>query len=120
MLGLEIKDPSGELNKFGEPKSAPQLTLAIQRAALERGLMVEKGGRDGSVIRFLPPVIISFEQLDFALRVLEEAILAAGGGKKILSKLTKSGKTLYSYGPHGQPRVLTSDEPYDRCDESRV
>ncbi|WP_246745480.1 aminotransferase class III-fold pyridoxal phosphate-dependent enzyme, partial [Vibrio cholerae] len=46
MLGLEIKDPSGELNKFGEPKSAPQLTLAIQRAALERGLMVEKGGRD--------------------------------------------------------------------------
>lgn len=82
MLGLEINDPSGELNKFGEPKSAPQLTLAIQRAALERGLMVEKGGRDGSVIRFLPPVIISFEQLDFALSVLEEAILAVGGGKK--------------------------------------
>ncbi len=44
--------------------------------------MVEKGGRDGSVIRFLPPVNISFEQLDFALRVLEEAILAAGGGKR--------------------------------------
>ncbi len=82
MLGLEIKDPSGELNKFGEPKSAPQLTLGIQRAALERGLMVEKGGRDGSVIRFLPPLIISFEQIDFALRTLEEAILAAGGGHK--------------------------------------
>ncbi|MGG5573084.1 pyridoxal phosphate-dependent class III aminotransferase [Vibrio diazotrophicus] len=82
MLGLEIQDPSGELNKFGEPKSAPQLTLAIQRAALERGLMVEKGGRDGSVIRFLPPLIISFEQIDFALRTLEEAILAAGGGHK--------------------------------------
>jgi len=32
MLGLEIQDPSGELNKFGEPKSAPQLTLAIQRS----------------------------------------------------------------------------------------
>ncbi|MCA2429560.1 pyridoxal-dependent decarboxylase, partial [Vibrio chemaguriensis] len=56
-----------------------QLTLAIQRAALERGLMVEKGGREGSVIRFLPPLIISFEQIDFALRVLEEAVIAAGG-----------------------------------------
>ncbi|MCG3733270.1 pyridoxal phosphate-dependent class III aminotransferase [Vibrio cincinnatiensis] len=82
MLGLEIQDPSGELNKFGEPKAAPELTLAIQRAALERGLMVEKGGREGSVIRFLPPMIISFEQIDFALRTLEAAILAAGGGKK--------------------------------------
>ena len=82
MLGLEITAPSGELNKFGEPKAAPQLTLDIQRAALERGLMVEKGGREGSVIRFLPPLIISFEQIDFALRTLEEAILVAGGGSK--------------------------------------
>ncbi len=79
MLGVEIKSPNGKLNKFGEPASDGQLTLAIQRAALERGLMVEKGGRDGSVIRFLPPLIISFEQIDFALRVLEDAIIAAGG-----------------------------------------
>ncbi|NIY90061.1 pyridoxal phosphate-dependent class III aminotransferase, partial [Vibrio campbellii] len=79
MLGVEIKNPNGELNKFGEPLSDGQLTLDIQRAALERGLMVEKGGRDGSVIRFLPPLIISFEQIDFALRVMEDAIIAAGG-----------------------------------------
>ncbi|MEF1255004.1 pyridoxal phosphate-dependent class III aminotransferase [Vibrio sp. M260112] len=79
MLGVEIRKPGSELNKFGEPVSDGQLTLKIQRAALERGLMVEKGGRDGSVIRFLPPLIISFEQIDFALRVIEEAILVAGG-----------------------------------------
>ncbi|USD40048.1 pyridoxal phosphate-dependent class III aminotransferase [Vibrio sp. SCSIO 43135] len=78
MLGVEIKKPSGELNKFGEPASDGELTLRIQRAALERGLMVEKGGRDGSVIRFLPPIIISFEQIDFALRTLEEAMLVSG------------------------------------------
>ncbi|WP_394144076.1 pyridoxal phosphate-dependent class III aminotransferase [Vibrio atypicus] len=79
MLGVEIRKPGSEVNRFGEPVSDGELTLKIQRAALERGLMVEKGGRDGSVIRFLPPLIISFEQIDFALRVLEEAILAAGG-----------------------------------------
>ncbi|ROV58062.1 aminotransferase class III-fold pyridoxal phosphate-dependent enzyme [Vibrio ponticus] len=79
MLGIEICKPGAELNKFGEPASDGELTLRIQRAALERGLIVEKGGRDGSVIRFLPPLIISYEQLDFALRVLEEAILVAGG-----------------------------------------
>ncbi|MGC9493066.1 pyridoxal phosphate-dependent class III aminotransferase [Vibrio genomosp. F10] len=82
MLGMEIQKADGSTNKFGEPVADGELTLAIQRAALERGLMVEKGGRDGSVIRFLPPMIISFEQIDFALRVMEEAILAAGGGKR--------------------------------------
>ncbi|KOO03524.1 pyridoxal phosphate-dependent class III aminotransferase [Vibrio nereis] len=81
MLGVEIRKPGNELNKFGEPVADGELTLKIQRAALERGLMVEKGGREGSVIRFLPPLIISFEQIDFALRVMEEAILVAGGNK---------------------------------------
>lgn len=78
MLGVEIKKTNGEKNKFGEPASDGAMTLRIQRAALERGLMVEKGGRDGSVIRFLPPLIISFEQIDFALRTLEAAMIAAG------------------------------------------
>ncbi|MZI94794.1 aminotransferase class III-fold pyridoxal phosphate-dependent enzyme [Vibrio sp. CAIM 722] len=82
MLGVEIKDPSGALNKFGEPQADSKLTLAIQHAALERGLIVEKGGREGAVIRFLSPIIISFEQLDFALRVFEQAIIAAGGGQR--------------------------------------
>jgi diaminobutyrate-2-oxoglutarate transaminase len=79
MLGIEIVKPSGETNKFGERVADSELTLAIQRAALQRGLIVEKGGRDGAVIRFLPPLIISFEQIDFALRILEQAILASGG-----------------------------------------
>ncbi len=82
MLGVEICKPDGSRNKYGEPIADGELTLAIQRAALERGLIVEKGGRDGAVIRFLPPIIISFEQIDFALRVLEEAINVAGGAVK--------------------------------------
>ncbi|GAM63416.1 diaminobutyrate-2-oxoglutarate aminotransferase [Vibrio ishigakensis] len=79
MLGVEIVKPSGERNKFGERVADGALTLGIQRAALERGLMVEKGGRDGSVIRFLPPIIITLEQIDFALKTMKEAIIAAGG-----------------------------------------
>lgn len=80
MLGAEVVNPNGEFNKFGERIPSSELTLKIQRAALERGLMIEKGGRDGSVLRFLPPIIISFEQIDFALKTLKDAIIAAGGG----------------------------------------
>lgn len=82
MLGVEIVKPGGKKNKFGEPEADPELTLDIQRAALERGLIVEKGGRQGSVIRFLPPLIISYEQIDFALDAISKAILATAGPAK--------------------------------------
>ncbi|CAH0526353.1 pyridoxal phosphate-dependent class III aminotransferase [Vibrio hippocampi] len=103
MLGVEIAKPNGELNKFGEPASDGELTLKIQRAALERGLMVEKGGRDGSVIRFLPPLIISFEQIDFALRTLEQAISVAGGGEVSQQAHSQQGwkKHFIHTGEHG-------------------
>ncbi|MGR2767688.1 pyridoxal phosphate-dependent class III aminotransferase [Photobacterium ganghwense] len=82
MLGVEICKPDGSKNKFGEPEADSALTIAIQRAALERGLIIEKGGRQGSVLRFLPPLIISYEQLDFALETLRQAILATAGPAK--------------------------------------
>ncbi len=42
----------GELNKFGEPKSDGELYPSDSAGGIRRGLMVEKGGRDSSVIRF--------------------------------------------------------------------
>ncbi len=77
-------------------------------AALERGLMVEKGGRDGSVIRFLPPMIISFEQIDFALRVMEEAIIAAGGG--LQQDPASREQTNQEWNKHFNDRLGGSDE----------
>ncbi|QUJ68589.1 pyridoxal phosphate-dependent class III aminotransferase [Photobacterium sp. GJ3] len=87
MLGIEIVK-GGKKNKFGEPEADPQLTMQIQRAALERGLMIEKGGRQGSVLRFLPPLIISFEQIDFALDALSKAMIATAGPAKVVEKST--------------------------------
>ncbi|MGR5061480.1 diaminobutyrate--2-oxoglutarate transaminase family protein [Photobacterium sp. DNB22_13_2] len=83
MLGMEICKTDGSKNKFGEPEADPELTIAIQRAALERGLIIEKGGRQGSVLRFLPPLIISYEQLDFAIDTMSKAIMATAGPAKI-------------------------------------
>ena len=79
MLGVEIVKPNNQKNKFGEPEADPEMTANIQRAALERGLIIEKGGRQGAVLRFLPPLIISYEQIDFALDALSKAILATAG-----------------------------------------
>ncbi|MGF1760283.1 pyridoxal phosphate-dependent class III aminotransferase [Photobacterium sagamiensis] len=84
MLGAEIVKPNGQKNKFGEPEADPEMTAKIQRAALERGLIIEKGGRQGSVLRFLPPLIITREQIDFALDALSKAIIATAGPAKVV------------------------------------
>jgi diaminobutyrate-2-oxoglutarate transaminase len=69
MLGVEIIDPATGLQD-GER------ALAIQRRALERGLIVELGGRDDCVVRFLPPLNVTRETLDQALDILGEAVEA--------------------------------------------
>ena len=58
MLGVAISSNS----ELRETKS--ELALRIQRECLNRGLIVELGGRDGAVVRFLPPLIISEREVD--------------------------------------------------------
>jgi diaminobutyrate-2-oxoglutarate transaminase len=72
MLGMEIVDPA-----TGDPDS--ELALAIQRTALENGLILELGGRGDSVVRVLPPLNVSRATLDQALDVLEAAFAAVAG-----------------------------------------
>jgi diaminobutyrate-2-oxoglutarate transaminase len=68
LLGVEIADPRGG--------PADGLARAIQRAALERGLIVELGGRNGAVVRFLPPLNVTRRTLDQALEILRDSIRA--------------------------------------------
>jgi diaminobutyrate-2-oxoglutarate transaminase len=67
MLGLELVDPES-----GAPNSSA--AYAVQRAAIERGLIVELGGRGDAVVRFLPPLNVSRQTMDQALEILETAI----------------------------------------------
>ena len=66
MLGLELVDPDG-----GSPG---KLARAVQRSALNRGLIVELGGRHDAVVRILPPLNVSRRTLDQALEILAAAI----------------------------------------------
>jgi diaminobutyrate-2-oxoglutarate transaminase len=67
MLGMEIIDPGS-----GAPD--PALAQRLQRGVLERGLIVELGGRDDCVVRLLPPLNITRETLDQALDIIEETL----------------------------------------------
>jgi diaminobutyrate-2-oxoglutarate transaminase len=76
MLGVEIVDPHAEPDALGARPPAPALARAIRQGCLERGLIVELGGRQGAVVRLLPPLVITDEQVEAVLQRLADAVAA--------------------------------------------
>ncbi|MDI6894924.1 MAG: 4-aminobutyrate--2-oxoglutarate transaminase [Bacillota bacterium] len=69
-----------ELVKDRETKEpATAETAAIIQYAYEHGLILLKAGRYGNVLRFLPPLVITDEQLEEGLSVLREAVARVTG-----------------------------------------
>jgi 4-aminobutyrate aminotransferase-like enzyme len=64
MQGVEVVDATGQPDaaRAGE----------IVEATLARGLIVLSGGVEQNVLSFTPPFVITPEEIDFALRVLQE------------------------------------------------
>ncbi|MCF5632520.1 aminotransferase class III-fold pyridoxal phosphate-dependent enzyme, partial [Pseudomonas syringae] len=77
MLGVELVDPSGAQDAQGHPPVFARLGPLIQRECLKRGLILELGGRHGSVVRFLPPLVITAEQIDEVAAIFGRALNAA-------------------------------------------
>ncbi|WP_404962811.1 diaminobutyrate--2-oxoglutarate transaminase family protein [Streptomyces sp. 147326] len=70
MIGVELVDPESGA-------AAPALAAAVRQECLDRGLIVELGGRHGAVVRLLPPLTLTDEQAAAVLDRLADAIPAA-------------------------------------------
>ncbi|WP_301551512.1 aspartate aminotransferase family protein [Guptibacillus hwajinpoensis] len=79
MLGVEMVDPMKPATKTGGLPANPALASLVQRECFERGLILEVGGRHGSVIRILPPLIITENQVEEVITIIKSAIQAAIG-----------------------------------------
>lgn len=77
MAGVELIDPDGGTDTLGYPPAAPALASAVQAACLRHGLILELGGRHGSVLRLLPPLIITAAELDLVCDILAAALAQA-------------------------------------------
>jgi diaminobutyrate-2-oxoglutarate transaminase len=73
MIGVEIVDKDA----IGAPPPAPRMARQIQHECLRRGLIVELGGRHGAVVRFLPPLVATRDDLEAILDRFQEAVRAA-------------------------------------------
>jgi 4-aminobutyrate aminotransferase len=71
MIGAELRDVGGE--------SAGQVAKAIQKACLERGLLLLTCGTRDQVIRWIPPLVVGDEHMDDALEIFEAAVARVHG-----------------------------------------
>jgi diaminobutyrate-2-oxoglutarate transaminase len=69
MWGIELAEPVTR-----RPRG--DLARAVQRECLRRGLILEVGGRADSVVRLLPPLVVTGEVLDTAIAIIDDALSA--------------------------------------------
>ncbi|WP_353856164.1 aspartate aminotransferase family protein [Bacillus sp. Bos-x628] len=77
MIGVEVVNPDEKQDVDGSYPANPKLASLIQKNCFDKGLIVETGGRFGSVIRFLPPLIMTEEQLEKVITIFKEAVYDA-------------------------------------------
>ncbi|MFG2298022.1 diaminobutyrate--2-oxoglutarate transaminase family protein [Streptomyces sp. NPDC048603] len=75
MIGIEFTDPD-DPDTPGNG-AAPALAAAVRQECLDRGLIVELGGRHSAVVRLLPPLTLTDEQATAVLDRLADAVAAA-------------------------------------------
>lgn len=90
MIGVELVDPDAASPDALVPPPAPALAAAVQQACLDRGLIVELGGRHCGVVRLLPPLTLTDEQ---AVAVLDRFADALAAAERSLQRRTDSGQS---------------------------
>ncbi|MFF4351339.1 diaminobutyrate--2-oxoglutarate transaminase family protein [Streptomyces sp. NPDC001530] len=109
MIGLELVDPEAPPHPAADSPypAAPELAAAVQRECLRRGLIVELGGRHSSVVRLLPPLTITDEQVTAVLDRLADAVGAVARGG-----LGREGNGAHGVaGPRGVDESHGADGP---------
>ena len=74
MVAIELVKPGVGDGRVPDP----DLTKRIQAEALARNLIVLTAGTYVNVVRIIPPLVTTADEVDQALAILDESLAAAG------------------------------------------
>ncbi len=77
MIGVEIVNKASGVMRAGQPEHDGVMARRIQFECFSRGLIIEIGGRKSSVLRFMPPLIVTEKQVLHICEIFNEALHAA-------------------------------------------
>ncbi|MBQ9786714.1 MAG: diaminobutyrate--2-oxoglutarate transaminase family protein [Lentisphaeria bacterium] len=75
MSGVEFVDPKGTPDALGSLPASGEIAALIQKKCFENKLVMEKGGRHGSVMRCLCALNVSDEELDTMIAIFEKVVI---------------------------------------------
>ena len=74
MIGIEFIDPEGKKDIMGHPEASGSIAAEVQKRCFEHKLVMEKGGRNGSVMRCLCDLNVSKEDINTMLGIFSSAV----------------------------------------------
>lgn len=74
MLGVEFVDPTGDRDIMGHPQPSGEIAARVQNMCFENRLVMEKGGRNGSVMRCLCALNVTDEEIDTMLSIFSKVV----------------------------------------------
>ena len=76
MIGTEFVNPKGTPDLLGSLPACGEIAAKVQKLCFENKVVMEKGGRNGSVMRCLCALNITDEEIKIAMDVFEKAVIA--------------------------------------------
>lgn len=74
MIGIEFIDPDGKKDIMGHPEASGIIAAEVQKRCFEHKLVMEKGGRNGSVMRCLCALNVSKEDINTMLGIFSSVV----------------------------------------------
>lgn len=74
MRGVEFIDPHAPADHLGTRIGSNEIASAVQKLCFENRLIIEKGGRHGAVMRFIPALTITMDEIDQLMDIFELAV----------------------------------------------
>ena len=74
MLGIEFIDPRGEKDIMGHPLQSGAIAAEVQRRCFSKRLVMEKGGRDGSVMRCLCALTVTDDEIETMIDIFSSVV----------------------------------------------
>ena len=75
MSGCEFVDPNGTPDALGSLPACGEIAALVQKKCFENKLVMEKGGRHGSVMRCLCALNVTDEDLETMINIYEKVVI---------------------------------------------
>lgn len=80
MIGIEFVDPKGTADSIGSLPPSSTFAATVQKMCFEKHLIMEKGGRFGSVMRVLCALNVKYSELDEMLDIFSSVVKEVNDG----------------------------------------